>query len=160
MKLINQLINHPLYIEARKAIDQWEAGRIFCGHDTQHFLDVARIGYIYVLEEGIDVSKEVVYAYAFLHDIGRAQEYAGAEQHDKASARIAKIILEDLGVKASDQALIVSGIEHHRDNSVEGVLSFEGLMYKADKASRACYQCKAQDQCYWDEHKKNLTIEV
>lgn len=160
MDKVNQIINHPLYMKQLALIDTYEAKRIFCGHDFQHFMDVARIGYIYVLENGLQVDKEVVYAYGVLHDIGRAVEYGGGESHDLASIKIAREILEDTTYTADERKLIIKAIGSHRDGAVAEQSSFEGLMYKADKASRACWQCPAESQCYWDKKKKNLRVEV
>jgi len=160
MDQLSEILEHPLYQQHRKAIDDCEKDRYFCGHDTQHFLDVARIGYIYVLEHHLPISKAVVYAYAFLHDIGRDVEYNGGEAHDLASLKIAKLILKTSSYTEKDQALILSAIGQHRDGSQGDSDTFEGLMYRADKQSRACYQCEAEAACHWAKHKKNMTIEV
>ncbi len=48
-----------------------EEGRRFCHHDMGHFLDVARLAMIFNLQQGLSVSKEMIYAAALLHDIGR-----------------------------------------------------------------------------------------
>ena len=39
------------------------------------FWNVARLMYIYALEEHLELPKELIYAAALLHDIGRAQQY-------------------------------------------------------------------------------------
>ena len=160
MEKFSEILEHPLYQRHRKAIDVCEVDRYFCGHDTQHFLDVARIGYIYVLEKGLGISKAVVYGYAFLHDIGRDIEYNGGEAHDIASVKIAKLILHDTRYTDEEQALIIGAISHHRDKTIAESETFEGLMYQADKKSRACHECKAEAECHWASHKKNRTIEV
>lgn len=160
MERFHQIVNHSLYKQHTEAINSSESHRIYCGHDTQHFLDVSRIGYIYVLEHGLQVNKEVIYAYGFLHDIGRAEAYSTGEDHDKVSARIAVDILNDTDFTEGEKAQIIGAIEQHRDMSLANAISFEGLMYRADKASRACYKCKAISQCHWEAHKKNKTIEV
>lgn len=160
MDQINALYNHPKYQEALRDIQEAEKDRVFCGHDFQHFLDVARIGYIYVLEEGLAYSKEVIYAFALLHDIGRAEEYRTGEDHHLLSGRMAEAILSDLNFSSGDKSLILEAIDKHRGHGQEGLDSFSALMKKADKASRACYRCPAQKDCYWDINKKNMKIEV
>lgn len=160
MDKLNQILEHPHYQMHRKAIDALEENRYFCAHDTQHFLDVARIGYIYVLEHALDISKEVVYGYAFLHDIGRAVEYEGGESHESASGKIAKTVLGDTSYTEDEQSQIISAIVQHRDKDIATSSTFEGFMYQADKKSRACYQCKAEPECHWASDKKNRTIEV
>lgn len=160
MDKFNQILAHPLYQMHRKAIEALERDRQFCRHDTQHFLDVARIGYILVLEDGLKIDKEVVYAYAFLHDIGRDVEYNGGEAHDLASIKLAKIILSDTSYSEDEQRQIIGAIEHHRDRAIADSGTFEGFMYQADKKSRACHMCQAEPECHWAKNKKNMMIEV
>ena len=35
-----------------------------------------------------------------------------------------------------------------------------GLFYRADKLSRNCFLCPAQEDCNWPEEKKNLEIRL
>ena len=67
-----------------------ESERIFCRHTPEHFLDVARLMYIYALEEHLELPKELIYAAALLHDIGRAQQYQYNIPHDIAGVEIAR----------------------------------------------------------------------
>lgn len=160
MDKLNQLLNHPIYKKQMAAIEAYEAARIFCGHDFQHFLDVSRIGYILVLEKGLEVSKEVVYGYGFLHDIGRAVEYSGGAPHDQASVHIAEVVLKESDYTTEEVEQIIKAIKSHRNMDIKDKESFEGLMVKADKASRACWQCPAESQCNWNSQKKNIRVEV
>ena len=73
MDRVNRIWRHPVYQEHYKKIQELESERIFCRHTPEHFLDVARLMYIYALEEHLELSKELIYAAALLHDIGRAQ---------------------------------------------------------------------------------------
>ena len=73
MDRVNQIWSHPAYQEHYKKIQELESERIFCRHTPEHFLDVARLMYIYALEEHLELPKELIYAAALLHDIGRAQ---------------------------------------------------------------------------------------
>lgn len=158
MDRVNRLFHHREYQRLLAEMEALEKNRLYCGHDRAHFLDVARIGYIYVLEQGMDVSKEVVYAYGLLHDIGRGAEYLHGEPHHEASVRIADDLLTDVGFTDGEKKIILEAIQSHRRMSDEG--SFNGLMYKADKASRACYNCKVESTCHWDADRKNRRIEV
>jgi hypothetical protein len=72
------------------AIDAHEADRAFCKHGLNHLLDTARIAYILVLENGLNISKGMVYATALLHDIGRYDEYYHGIPHDQAHDRAKK----------------------------------------------------------------------
>lgn len=160
MTKINQIINHPTYKAQLQAIKAAEAERIFCGHDMNHFLDVARIGYIYVLEGGLPYSKELVYAFALLHDIGRGRQYQDGTPHDSAGVALAEEILTDIHYEEKDKGLILRAIAHHRGHEGGAHDGFAALMQKADKASRACYRCSAERDCYWAASKKNWKIEV
>ena len=68
-----------------------EEDRIFCIHDIEHCLDVARISYILAFENGIKIDKEIVYGAALLHDIGRA---ISVENHEIESVKTAREILK------------------------------------------------------------------
>lgn len=96
MDRVNQIWRHPVYQEHYKKIQELESERIFCRHTPEHFLDVARLMYIYALEEHLELSKELIYAAALLHDIGRAQQYQYNIPHDIAGVEIAREILTDL----------------------------------------------------------------
>ena len=93
---ISLIWRHPLYQKHCKKIQELEKDRIFCRHTPEHFLDVARLMYIYSLENKLDLSREIIYATALLHDIGRAQQYLSGISHDIAGAEIAGKILTDL----------------------------------------------------------------
>ena len=62
---------HPFFQELVQNLQQAEKGRIFCRHTMEHFLDTARLMYIYNLEDGAPVKKDIIYAAALLHDLGR-----------------------------------------------------------------------------------------
>ena len=50
MDRVNQIWGHPVYQEHYKKIQELESERSFCRHTPEHFLDVARLMYIYALE--------------------------------------------------------------------------------------------------------------
>ena len=156
MTRVNQIWEHPLYQEQLQALLTLEQDRIFCRHTPEHFLDVARLAYIRSLEEQIPVSKELIYCTALLHDIGRAEQYHTGTPHDEAGAQIAEQILNDLHFEQSEISQIVSAIREHRNDTRSHPLS--ALIYDADKASRNCFLCPAEKECYWSAEKKNLTI--
>ena len=58
MERLEQIWRHPLYRECLMKKCAAEADRPVCRHNMEHFLDVARIGWIMVLGEGVTVSKE------------------------------------------------------------------------------------------------------
>jgi len=46
MERLNRILRHPLWKGALQQIEELESERIFCRHDLDHFLHVARIAYI------------------------------------------------------------------------------------------------------------------
>lgn len=158
MKRLNKLIAAPEYDRCLAEIRQAENGRIFCGHDTDHFLDVSRILYIYCLERGLDLDKELIYAIGFLHDIGRAKQYSDGTDHHIASADIAAELMPRFGFTPDETALVARAILAHR--TADGGDELSRLVYKADKKSRLCSRCAAADQCSWSDEKKNKGIEI
>lgn len=160
MERIDNICGHALwrsYIEKNR---QLEKDRIFCGHDTDHFLDVARLAYIEDLERNLNISKELIYAAALLHDIGRHLEYLEGIPHDKASAMLAGDILNDCGFDTQEQNEIISAIAQHRTAETAMKDDLAGLIYRADKKSRPCLFCRAEKLCNWSSQKKNLKLET
>ena len=56
MTRVNAIWQHPLYQQNLKDLIHLEADRIFCRHTPEHFLDVARLAYIFALERGLHFS--------------------------------------------------------------------------------------------------------
>lgn len=157
MERIDQIMKHPLYQFNQRRIEEVEKDRFFCRHGREHALDVARILYIQVLEKGLPIKKDVIYGAALLHDIGRWEQYEKQIPHHEAGAAIAADILAECDYTDEEITLITDAIRAHQVSSGEGD-SFSGLLYKADKYSRACYRCKASKECYWEDSKKNKAI--
>lgn len=157
-----QIAQHRKYQSYLEQITTHETERIFCKHDMSHFLDVARIAYILCLEhniilEGVDL-KDMIYAAALCHDIGRHIEYEKEISHEIASAELCVEILNDVGYSSVEIELIVSIILSHRDKTVGEQNNIYGCFYRADKLSRACFNCQASAECSWDFGKKNIEI--
>lgn len=171
-----QLIyDHPLYQAELVKIAGYESDRIFCRHTFEHFMDVARIAYIMNLEKEYKLSKEIIYAAALLHDIGRARQYEDGTPHDKAGAAIADEILTDCGFGDDVRNMIIAAIKSHRGSTHEGDIHksdkdadhteytrniLSAIIYKADKLSRQCFRCNAQKECNWSMEKRNLEINI
>lgn len=158
MERIDKICSHGFWRSCTEKISELEKDRIFCLHDTSHFLDVARLAYIENLERSLNISKELIYAAALLHDIGRHLEYTESIPHDKASAMIAGNILKDCGFDTQEQSIIVTAIAQHRTAEAAGKDDLAGLIYRADKKSRPCLFCKAEKICNWSIQKKNLNL--
>lgn len=158
MERFNKILNHDLFIRHLKENEAAEADRRFCRHNMVHLLDVARIAMILNLQEGNFVEKDLIYGAALLHDIGRHVQYENGTPHEIAGAVIAPEILMDCGYDEKETAVIVSAIRTHRTKEVESEKTLNGILYRADKASRACFACKAESECDWKQEKKNLQI--
>lgn len=155
MERIHKICSHRLWCGYVDKIREMEQERIFCRHDITHFLDVARLAYIENLERSLNISKELIYAAALLHDIGRYKEDM---PHEKASAVLAENILKECGFDASEQTEIISAILQHRTAGTEKKDDLAGLIYRADKKSRPCLFCRAEKMCNWSTQKKNLIL--
>ena len=155
MNNIDAIMNNKLYREALEKLSEYERDREFCNHTIEHFIDVSRIAYIMALEENLSVSKEVIYAIGLLHDIGRVRQYEEGIHHDIASVEMSREILKETSFTEDEVNIILNGIANHRKESDN---KLEEIIYKADKLSRQCFNCKAEKDCYWSSEKKNFKI--
>ncbi len=158
MNRIDRILKHELFLEHLEANNTAEADRRFCRHNIAHFLDVARIGMIINLEEGLSIPREHIYAAALLHDLGKHIQYGNGTPHERVSAEIAPAILRDCGFGEAEIERIVDAIAAHRNAEIAGEPDLRGVLYRADKGSRACFACEAEKECNWKGNKKNLAI--
>lgn len=156
MERVWKIVTHPLYVQNMDENRKAEAERNFCRHDMDHFMSVARLAYIFKLERKYKVSKEEIYATAMLHDIGKWKQYLEGIPHEVASAKIARTILDETGFSVEERERMVTAILAHRKGTGEGELA--EIIYDADKLSRDCFSCKAEEACNWSEDKKNKKI--
>jgi uncharacterized protein len=159
MERIDKILNHDLFNYHLQENRESERERQFCHHDMGHFLDVARIGVIMNLEGKLGIEREWIYAAALLHDMGKHVQYAERKPHELVSAEIAEQILPDCGFDDFETGVIVGAIRSHRDAAVACEPNLKGVLYRADKASRACFACAAEGECNWKEGKKNRNIQ-
>lgn len=157
---LNRLIQLNSYKEAYNAIEKLEDKRFFCHHDIKHFFDVARIAWIYNIEQKLNLSQELVYSAAFLHDIGRHLQYTKDIPHHEASVILAVPMMEECGYSPEEILSIKEAILSHR--SKEAAFSshepLSQILYRADKDSRNCFACVAESKCNWKREKKNMYI--
>ncbi len=159
MNRVNHILHNPVFRAHIKRTERQEKDRKFCRHGLQHALDVARIAYIMVLEGQSGIDKEVVYAPALLHDIGKWVQLEKGIPHHLSSAEMAEELLDEAGFLPEEKAVITGAILLHRTKGQpEG--TFDSVLYLADKRSRGCYDCKMQERCDWDSDKKNADIIV
>lgn len=159
MTRVESILKDPAFLKNITENQVREADRKFCGHSFQHLVDVARIAYILMLESGEikrfmaehDINhksaKELIYASALLHDIGRWKEYETGIDHAMAGAELAIDLLQKARFKDKEITLITTGIREHR-RKTKGMSVLGGVLYRADKLSRLCCRCSAKDECY------------
>ena len=155
---VNRILRHEAFLWHIRENAAAEENRVFCHHDMAHFLDVARIAMILNLREELEIPQDIVYGAALLHDIGRHEQYHMGMPHEAASVRIAPDILADCGYSPEEIREITEAIALHRDSETSVRQDMAGILYRADKASRSCFACKAIGQCNWKDDKKNLEI--
>lgn len=158
MDRIDRILKHDLFVEGLSGNREAERDRKFCRHDMAHFLDVARIARVINAEEDMGVDVELIYAAALLHDIGRHLQYSQGTPHEQASADIAPQILKDCGFDEKETCVITEAIRSHRDEKAAEERNLKGLLYRADKLSRACFCCQAEPECSWKDGRKNLSL--
>ena len=159
MERVNLILHNETYKTCLSKIADFERTRIFCGHDMAHFLDVARLAYLFNLEENLQIEKELIYAAALLHDVGRFVQYEDGTPHQLASLPLAEKILKVCGFSDEEMWEILRAIENHRNPEIRTEKSLSGIIYRADKLSRSCFGCKAENECDWSTKKKNLILE-
>lgn len=154
MERCNNVYNHSVFKKRMEIIKETEKTRKFCRHGIDHALDVARIGYIMILEKKLDIDKELFYTAALLHDAGR---YSGVP-HNISGADLARRIMPECGFTDDETEHVYNAILGHRNNSQNDI--FSEILYDADKKSRNCKECKARSECYWDRDKLNMNISI
>jgi len=162
MSRIERILNNPSFLEYLRRNEVAEKERFFCGHSFDHLLAVARLTYIFLLEDGNPfITREMAYAAALLHDIGRWQEYSSGVDHAAASADLAGPILAAADFDRGEAVIIIKAISQHRLDEAETVhrSPLSRALKKADRYSRLCFSCQARAQCNKVEeqpHKNSL----
>ncbi len=183
MERADAILAHPAFCRELAVIEAAELDRRFCRHGLAHLLDVARAAWILVLEEELELERDLVYAAALLHDIGRGMQYSHGVSHDEAGVEIAREILgtveADRRFSSSERHAILAAVRGHRGVSDAAEQACAGVdrgdadrtdadraselarvVRTADHASRACFACPARGECYWPDEKKNLTLRI
>lgn len=155
LKNTNQLFHNNDYQNYLTKIKACEVKRQFCRHDIDHFLSVARIASIKIMEAGLNFSRDLIYTTALLHDIGRFVQYQDKTPHEIASHQLAILLLKTLDYTDDEKSLILDAILNHRNPNAQG---FSKIFYQSDKLSRACFCCPVEPECDWSSKRKNLTI--
>ena len=146
------IVAHPLFCSQMEQINQLEKDRIFCKHNLSHLLDVCRLMQLETITAGFSFSTDLLYGAGLLHDIGRTEG-----EHHLASAKFANQILLDCGYSQEECSQITDAILKHRQPPTT-FDDLAALLYRADKASRPCYCCKASTLCNWPKEKRNQQL--
>ena len=158
-KRLSFICNHPLYVSFYQRLEELEKDRVFCRHQMNHLLDVARIAYILDLKMNLGIGQDLIYTAALLHDIGKCRQYEEGIPHEIAGAGIAGQILEDMPFTADEKEQIITAIKGHR-RLKEDPEPLEYLLYHGDKLSRPCFSCPSEQKCNWDNQKKNKELRL
>jgi len=121
-----------------------EMDRKFCKHDVTHAYEVFSMAQKLNIRNNLGFDKDVVFAAAMLHDIGRAEE---AKNHAIASSKLAVPILEKAGYDSFEIKQIIKAIKHHSKKLEKNSDPLADLLFEADKKSRDCESCKAKSKC-------------
>ena len=146
MEIADKILKHPKFIKYLNLNTKEEKKRKFCRHDLQHAVDVARVAYIIALENKFDLSKDMIYAAALLHDIAKWKQYREKVDHALVGTVLAQEILKDTGMNVQDAELILDAIRSHRTKG-ESSSSLSMVLYAGDKVCRLCIQCGLIDEC-------------
>ena len=61
MERVNRILSNPVFLDNLRKNEGAEEGRIFCHHNMEHFLDVARIAMLLNFQEGLGIAQDTVY---------------------------------------------------------------------------------------------------
>lgn len=160
MKRVNRILKLDIYQDYVEKNYLAERKRRFCRHDMAHFLDVARIAMILNESEKYGIPQEIIYAAALLHDIGRWKQYEDGTPHEKVSAALSSEILSKCRFTEEEAHTVITAIGNHRNEEMKEDKDLNGLLYRADKLSRACFACRMEEACNWKQDKKNRKLFV
>ncbi|HEX2926035.1 MAG TPA: HD domain-containing protein [Ruminiclostridium sp.] len=148
MDKVEKILNHPKYKKYIGLNSMSEKDRRFCRHDLQHAIDVARVAYIIALENKYQLSKEIIYVAALLHDIAKWKQYSQKLDHAAEGAVLAREILNDIDMDEHDTEMILDAIgKHRRKEGLNTPLST--VLYAGDKSCRQCIGCSMVNECNW-----------
>lgn len=177
MKNSNKVLKHPIFIQFLQDIKAIEADRIYCHHELEHAMDVARLAWIYYLEgmaattvssgdkkcclneeSSLAELKDFIYTASLLHDIGRVAQYQTGVHHSISGLEPAKRIMEEIEIPSEWVPQILDIIAEHGNDPDQSEKNVGYYIAKADHDCRLCFSCSAYDSCKWTEDEKNNSI--
>lgn len=154
---LERLTEHPQFCSWMERLETLEQNRIYCRHGWEHCMAVARTLVLLNEERGLGYPKELLYALALLHDIGRVEQYENGTAHDEAGSRMAEKVLPDCGFKEAEIQEIIAAIGGHRSGQKSRLSK---LLMEADKRTRLCFACGARSTCKWQKEKQNAMVHM
>ncbi len=126
---------------------------------------MARIAYIRNLEEGLGFDKEMIYAAAVLHDIGKSLQYEEKVPHEIAGERSQG---GNTGLLFRMKRVLDLRMRKRRSVGCQGTPdgletwadTLEKLLYEATKRPDCVFHVLAEEKCNWNEEKKNMEIRI
>lgn len=182
MKYSERVLKHPVFKKYISEIRTLEAERIYCCHELEHAIDVARLAWIYYLENKItdesqtlhllrprefygewmdekEEIKDLIYTAALLHDIGRVDQYKTGIHHSISGVAPAMQILQDIEAPEDWIKQIMDVVSEHSHGAVSAdKKNLEYYITRADHDCRLCFACEARESCKWTEEEKNHTL--
>lgn len=147
-KRLLAIVNNNKYREYLASNMQRERERVYCKHQWEHSIAVARVAYVITLETNTpNLTKDVVYAAGLLHDIARWLQYDEGRDHAEAGAELAVEILEAAGYDDQEIQVICEAIGRHRKPPAHEHNDLGNILYRADKAVRPCRFCEVREGC-------------
>jgi putative nucleotidyltransferase with HDIG domain len=153
---IRAILDNEQFQTALRQLEELERDRIYCKHGLSHLLDTARIAALMAVDSGADYPRDVIYAAALLHDIGRIEQYTNGIPHAQAGVPMAKEILQHTAFTPEECEEILQAVGGHRTDCAAHELT--RLLGEADHRSRMCFACAAQATCKWAPEKRNHTV--
>ena len=111
MKRVNLIYEHPVFQEKFQALQETEKERKFCKHTLEHLLDVARLMYIYALEHDLSISKELIYATALMHDIGRIDQIENGVIKSTVNGTVTQVNIKAGDIYTGSTIAVIEGCE-------------------------------------------------
>ena len=171
MKYTEKLLQNESFKNVQEAISQWEISRIYCHHELSHCMDVARMAWIYFLEDcqkkhlfledlQLEEKKDFIYVCALLHDIGRAKQYETGIHHSVCGQKLAEGMLLDIGAPESWKEAVLRIVAGHHacDRSSDPEWKIADYIDRADHDCRPCFCCEGKDTCKWSREERNHTL--
>ena len=79
MKYTDRVLKHPLFVNYTERIRELEKDRIYCGHQLEHSMDVARLAWIYYMEDMLSDTDQVGHFFAIDQVYASKEDSEGEE---------------------------------------------------------------------------------